>query len=466
MMQQLPTISPEARRGTSGVARREPMPFPLFLVYTMWVLLLLEPEWWLASFGAEPLKRIPTLLFPVVIGVILLKAGVRSQYWPMALFLALHVLTLPVLTNRGLAMGPTKVVLYFYVLLVASAATIDSARKALPILWIFFFQFAWWGFHGLPGGRVAWHSTLGNEDGFGPMMVMGMAFASFFALGARSRRARRGAMLVAALCSIGIVASFARGAVLAAALVLVVLWVRSRSKGAMLARVVLAGGMMVIASHVLYPGGAFWAEMKTISEGFEDPTGADRWHLWVAGWKTFLHAPLFGVGPGNFGAYAAERFQFGDASGFYENPAHLYGRSLHSIYVQVLSEQGLVGMTIFLVILFDFVRRNKRLRREEAIVLWDKATEGHSDIRSISLGLEGAMVAYLANGVFYDQLYTSSLYSIVALNFILDSVTTPRETPVKNAQAATDAPRGREPDTHPGHNPGYAQWYRTKWEGE
>src|SRR5207253_4275879 len=83
-----------------------------------------------------------------------------------------------------------------------------------------------------------------------------------------------------------------------------------------------------------------------------------------------LPISLFGVGPGNFGAYAAEEFRWGEGSGFYADPAHLYGRVLHNIYVQVLAEQGIIGVVIFLFILIDFVRSEERRVGKECISRW------------------------------------------------------------------------------------------------
>jgi O-antigen ligase len=418
-----------ARAAAPGFARAEPVPASLRLVYAMWVVLLLEPEWWLATFGAGPLKRIPTLLVPILIGIALSRADLRVLYWPMGLFFVSHTITLPVVTNRGYAMDAVKYVLLFYALLVASVATIDTVRKAVPVVAIFALQFVWWGLHGLPAGGVSWHSTLSNQDGFGPVMVLGLAFAAPLALGARSRLHRAGAIGIVGLCAFGLVASFARGAVLAGGAVLLVLWLRSHRKAAMFVGILLAVGTIAIASRVLFPDGAFWTEMQTITEGFDDPTGADRRDLWWAGWEVFLRSPLVGVGPSNVGAYAAEHFAFGDARGFYEDPAHLYGRSLHNIYVQLLAEQGLVGVVLFLVILLDFFRRNRALRMPAAIARWSEGTAGQTDLRAISLGLEAAMAGYLVSSVFYDQLYSSALYSLVALNLVLWSVTAPPDGP-------------------------------------
>src|SRR5262249_51042480 len=181
---------------TGSLIGRDPA---LFLVYTMWVLILFEPEWWLASFGPQPLKNIPTVLLPLVVWVAVTKADRRALCWPMALFLATHTIALPFVLNRGLAMPLFKTVLLHFVVLVASAATIDRIHKVLPIVSMFLFQFAWWGIHGLPQGRVTWHSALSNEDGFAPVMVIGMAFAGFCALGARSNRVRVVAAVTTAL---------------------------------------------------------------------------------------------------------------------------------------------------------------------------------------------------------------------------------------------------------------------------
>jgi O-antigen ligase len=420
------------------------MPADLALVYVMWVLMLFEPEWFLASFGAGPLRHIPTLLLPICIVVALAKADRRAFYWPMGLFLAIHVIALPFVTNRGYAMPPFKTVLLYYAVLVLSAATIDTVQKLMPIVSMYLAQFAWWGLHGLPHGSVRWHSLLSNEDAFGPMMVIGVAYASFVALGARSRGARVKAMLTAGLSGVGIIASIARGAAMAASLVVAILWLRSPRKLAMFAGALLVVGTMVVASYVFFPEGEFWAEMASIADDIGDLRGGepdgeecvraaskracgsatDRWDLWQAGWRVFLRVPVFGAGPGNFGSYASENFEVGEGRGFYADPAHLYGRSLHNIHVQVLAEQGLVGVVVFLTILVDFVRRNRRLRTKVAQERWDAVASDRPDIQTIALGLEAAMIGFLASGVFYDQLYTSSFYSLIMLNFLLSSVIT------------------------------------------
>lgn len=405
------------------------MSFSIFLVYTMWVLLLFQPEALIASFGAGPLRSLPTVLLPVLIGVALTKSNRQSWYGPMLLLLFTHTMVLPFVTNRGYAMDPFKVMVYFSALLVASLATIDTAPKASTLITMFLFHFIWWGIHGLPRGKVPWHSEFGNQDAFGPLMVVGIGFCGFYALREAEKGVSKSGVAAALLCAVGLVASFARGATLAGGVVLVALSLRSKRKFAMFGSVVLIGVTIMIASATLFPKGAFWREIESSFEGFEDQTGRDRGDLWSAGWQVFLRAPLIGVGPNNFGSYAAENFQEGEASGFYADPNHLYGRHLHNIFIQVLAEQGLVGVAIFLFILVDFMRKNKNLRTKEAVECWEKAVGGRSDLVAISRGLEGAMIGYLATGFFYNQLYAPTFYSLIIITLVLHSITVPRRTP-------------------------------------
>ena len=467
----------QAGRRTGSLLSRDPA---LFLVYAMWVLILFEPEWWLASLGAEPLKSLPTVLVPLVVYVAVTKADRHALCWPMALFLVIHAIPLPFVVNRGLAMPLFKTVLLYYAVLVASAATIDRIPKVLPIVSMFLLQFTWWGIHGLPQGRVDWHSLLANEDGYGPVMVIGVAFAGYLTLGARTKRGRLVAGVTTALSAIGIVASVARGAAMAAAVVVVVLWLRSHRKLAMAGALLFVLGTIVIASFVFYPNGEFWSEMASIQDDIAsidnyDPysgecvraaskracgSANDRWDLWNVGWLAFLRSPLIGVGPGNVGAYAAVNFQYGEARGFYADPAHLYGKVMHNTYVQVLAEHGLIGVIIFVSILVDFARRNRSLRTKAAIERWDDTCHGSFDLKSISLGLETGMVGFLASGVFYDQLYASSLYTLVALNFVLSSVVTRSATVPTTDQARPEG--GTKPGAPAPEQPHRREWWVPK----
>ena len=90
-------------RQTHVRPRRESISIALLVVCAMWVLLTWEPDWWLASHGAEAARRVPTLGLALLIAVALAKAR-RLVCWPMALFVTSHLIGLAIATNRGFAL--------------------------------------------------------------------------------------------------------------------------------------------------------------------------------------------------------------------------------------------------------------------------------------------------------------------------------------------------------------------------
>src|SRR4030095_15286141 len=73
---------------------------------------------------------------------------------------------------------------------------------------------------------------------------------------------------------------------------------------------------------------------------------------------------FFAVGVMNFGIQApnyVERVK--DRGELYADPASIWGRALHNGYFQVLSEGGIVGVTIYCLIALSFFRMNSATRR-------------------------------------------------------------------------------------------------------
>jgi O-antigen ligase len=273
---------------------------------------------------------------------------------------------------------------------------------------------------------IPWHFGLSNTDAFAPLMVIGMAFSYYYGMATRAKATAWFALLTGLLCLIGVVASDTRGASLAAAIVMLFVCLRSPHRGKALLWLGVATTVSVIATNIIYPAGEFWARLATIvSQGAQTGTGADRWGLWRLGWRVFTEHPIFGVGAGNFGVYAFYHIPSGELFGRYAlNHWLIYGRVLHSIHMEVLVEFGLVGAAAYLWMLVDFRKRNAALRSPAFTAAWARATRGHVDLHGLSLGLEGAMVAFLFTGFFYDQLFVHWLYSLLALNALLHATAT------------------------------------------
>jgi O-antigen ligase len=398
------------------------MDLPLILVYTAWVLVVFEFDWFLSRTIGGPFYSAPTILAPFLALVAMLYGTRRVLYWPVVVFILLHVAALVYAENRGIVVPYLKVLIHMYLVFMASVAVIDSPSKAVPILKMFLLGFVWYGIQGLPNGRVGWNLYLGNEDSYGPFMGLGLGFSYYFALAAKSRWWRRIGYATCLLCLVGVVASFARGAVLSAALVLFVVWLRSPHKIATLAAAIGAAGVFFVAVDTLFPAGEFWVEMATISEGAQEGTGASRLELWKMAWTVFLEHPIFGVGARNFGVVASQIIPYDPTRTDFIDSAVVWGKGLHSIYFQVLSEEGIIGVIAWVAMLVGFVRRASFLRTRPASDEWSRRGCDGFDLANLSRGLEVAMVAYLANGFFYNQIYTHWFWTLILMMYVLSEV--------------------------------------------
>ncbi|MGD2047601.1 MAG: O-antigen ligase family protein, partial [Gemmatimonadota bacterium] len=346
-----------------------------------------------------------------------------TWYPPLFAMLLIAVAMVPFAPNPLIARDATQSLFLMWLLVVATASLIDSAPRAELLVKAYAAQFLIWGVLGASTGLVAWHTTLSNFDGFGAFMVIGGGLCGFLAFATHDKGEKWLMVLTVGLAAIGVVASFARGAALAAVLVAGVVWLRSPRKGHVLVVGIVCAVIIVATATILF-GDKYWAELATIAQGTEEATGEDRWEMWKAGLQVFLQRPLLGTGSKNWGVFAAEFFKPGQLGGdFADNPGMLYDRSLHSSYVQILAEHGIAGLLAFGWIVRDFWRRNVQLRTAEAAERW-RALGGRLRLKSLALGLEAAFIGWLASASLYSQNGSHWFYTILAMNLVVHRVAT------------------------------------------
>jgi O-antigen ligase len=418
-------------------------------VATLWVLQLLEPQSWAAAYGLDPLHRVPTVLFGLLAVQLLLSPPRATLYLPLLAVVLITAVMVPFTYNIGFAIDPLKKLVLVYVLALGTLHFVTTARQATFLLILgMLFQYLWYGLLGVRNGGVWWHSMLANEDAFGPLMVIGIATCLYTGLAAHGRLRVLG-LSGAALCVLGMVSSFARGAVLAAALVAAITWVRSPRKRMMSGVLLGMTGVLLFATLVVFRDTSredsktgFWNEMMTISDDAGGAgTGGDRYALWDAALHVFYAHPIFGTGAENFGPAAAELLRVGQVKGMYaENPGMLYERKLHNAYYQALCEYGIVGSAIWLFLLGHFWRSNARLRSPPYVAAWN-ILGGTLDLRYIALGLEAGMVGFLGCAFFYNLLFEQWFFTLLILNTLLHQLV--RDTAMLQPTATRATPRWR-----------------------
>jgi len=143
----------------------------------------------------------------------------------------------------------------------------------------------------------------------------------------------------------------------------------------------------------------------------EEIVGSDaitRLLLWSAAWDEFMHAPVFGVGWGNFAAPYGGDIPL--APGLLE---------VHNIYLQLLAETGLVGFVAFFTLVFKSWRQALHQFRSSLDFL-DMA---------LAFGVLGALLSVLVHGFIDIPFFAQSGTLLWVLMALLVANQRLRQTP-------------------------------------
>ena len=205
----------------------------------------------------------------------------------------------------------------------------------------------WWGSAGVIDGRVT--GTLGNPVHLAAFGLAGVWLAVAGAESARGDRVWRAVLLAGgAAGAVCVVLSVSRAAYLgglAAAVYLLVVWVRARRRALVIALcvafAVLAAGALVYAAGD-GGGGSVWSRLASVAGGDLGAGDVQRTQLWREGLSGVAHRPVSGYGPGAF--VVADRL-FGSAADKALHPWAL-ASDAHSLPVELAATGGLVALLL------------------------------------------------------------------------------------------------------------------------
>lgn len=231
-----------------------------------------------------------------------------------------------------------------------------------------------------------------------------------------------------AMFGLGIVATiltFSRGGFLALTAVAFLLLLKAKRKA--LAVVLVAVGLVVAAAYVPQQ----WVErMGTIREYEEDRSATGRLNAWAMGWNMAKDRPWTG---GGFQSYHWEQFVM-----YAPDPSDVH--DVHSIYFEILGEQGFVAFGVYLGLLASCFLSLRKLKRT-----YGKAPEGkwvadYADMLQVSL------VAFVVGGAFLGRAFFDFFFHLVAGVIILKALAAKEP-----AGARENVPYviGREPGLRP-----------------
>ena len=241
---------------------------------------------------------------------------------------------------------------------------------------------------------------FGNSGDFGVAMCVAFPLAGALVF-AKTKKTTRFLLLVAcAAYFAAIILCGSRGAVVGAAAASLVAFARNprRIVGPVMAGVVLLGLLYFLPESSK-------DRMRSALHWEQDKTASLRISFWKAGLKMFRDHPVLGVGLGNFpSAYAESYAESGSDRGEW---------APHNIFIQAASELGIAGLLPLLALLVLFLRLNARTRKH----LLALDSSGHRRLEYwLAVGLDLALVGYLASGFFLTVLYYPHLWVLVGLS--------------------------------------------------
>jgi putative inorganic carbon (hco3(-)) transporter len=290
-------------------------------------------------------------------------------------------------------------------------ALTTTRERVDQLIWVVVLSIGFWGAKGAILGALRGFGEIhgpdqgmladNNDLGLGLVMILPLIFYHWHI--AANRHLRRGLMMFGFLVTLGVVLTYSRGALVGICAMGTVFWLRSRAK--------LATALLIAAVAVSVYGFApreWFQRMESIENYQDDGSAMGRIYLWKTSIRIAELHPLTGGGfRVTFWPVITNDMLRGT-----DLPRLTKSRATHSIYFDVLSEHGWIGLALFVIIgayslsTCAWLIRQSRNRPELA---WANL-----------LGRMGqaVLVGYATAGAFASQAYLDEYWCII---FIFDA---------------------------------------------
>jgi putative inorganic carbon (HCO3(-)) transporter len=279
------------------------------------------------------------------------------------------------------------------------------------------------------GGHVMGEAgVLGDNNNFALAMCMILPLMNYLRLNSEHRIVRLALVFGMALTVIAILGTYSRGGLIGLSVSALFLWSKAQKK----LLLGICGVVVLTVGYMIMP--ADWTKrMDTIQSAEEDGSFMGRVQVWRFSYNIALARPLVG------GGLAAS--ENGTIFNTYSTDYVPSGRAAHSIYFQVLGDNGFAGLFIFLSLLGAVwwqcsVIKKRAAGRAELGWAVDLAT-------MIQVSWAGYMVAGAALSMAYYDLTYIELGAIVALGKIVRQIDAVVARPAPHIAAAASLARGK-----------------------
>lgn len=340
------------------------------------------------------LQVLISLLLPVGLGFS------RARWWhPMMTvwvgILALTVIQVPVSYNNYSAYMFARNAYAGIAVALGIAWALQDLRSLQWAMGAWILSFGYVAFYGITHGGRGPSGFTGDENdlALACCTALPLAFFAFERLTGLVRWLAGGFTLIFVFA---IIASFSRGGFVGLAGVGLFCFYFSQFKGRNVAL-----GLAAILAFFLFAPQEYIDEIESIQNTSEG-TAETRQFLWEAGFNMWKDNPIIGVGGGgsNFLIGKYQPVPEGDGYQRREYIERSWGGSaLHSFYVQLLAELGLVGVLLYGTLAYFHFRGLSQLRRDVANLLPARHPL-RRQTEWLTGGFAGAMVGFFVPALF------------------------------------------------------------------
>jgi probable O-glycosylation ligase (exosortase A-associated) len=293
---------------------------------------------------------------------------------------------------------------------------VDDERKLRYLLLVIALSL---GFYGLKGGVFSIlakgksmvfgpeHSFIEDNTALGLALNMVLPILFYLAKGESNRWLKYLLQVTFGMTMLAVLFTYSRGAFLGLVVVLGLLLLRARFRMKLVAAIALVVLLPIAVNQI--PDR--WIDrMRTIENYEEDRSAMSRIEAWKASWQLALHRPLVG---GGFNAlHDPDTYLRYNPDIPWTRGGKPDTQGAHSIYFEVLGENGFITFAIFVLLLFFAIMRARKVRRvSEENELPIFCYYGHM--------LEISFVAYAVSGAFLERASFDLFYHLVAVVIVV-----------------------------------------------
>lgn len=404
---------------------------PMVGVIAYYWISFMSPQMEVWGFAAAP----PWALLSVLATLLGCLVAREPKRWPRNGMIPLLILFL-ILTSIAtyFALGPRDRVIrawsdvaktIFFLLVLA--LLLSKRERVHALIWIMVLSL---GFYGVVGGLFALvtgghfrifgppASIIGDNNQLAAALLVTLPLMNYLRLQSRHRLIRIGLAVAMGLTLLSILASYSRGAFVGLAAVSLFFWWNSKHK------IVIGLTMVIVIGAGLAFMPASWTErMHSITDYKTDPSAEGRLTVWHEAIGIALARPLTG---GGYKSTATPRV----LHHFYP---HAHPRAVHSIWFEVLSENGFPAFAVWLSMMFlGFlnIRRIRKLARGDPGAAWADDLGRMAKVSLIAFATAGS---FLSLG--YYDLYLAILVALGATRDLVANerghVAVPKRAPMQ-----------------------------------